>query len=639
MKKEITCAATLWLLVVICLQPVVLAAQNTVFTYQGRITDKGTNFTGAGQFEFALVTSTNISSPATATAVMGGTSPNEFVIGFNLVSGGNGYLAAPAVTITSGSLSGASASTTIAGGAVTSVNIINPGSGYASAPTVTIASPPDDIIYTTYWSNDGTSIAGSEPAAAVAVAVTNGLFTVVLGDPAQSNMTTITASLFAQPKLQLRIWFSDGVNAFAELSPLQNLTPTPYAIQALNAVSASNLLGSVSAAQISGTVPSANLGGTYGNALTLSNAGNNFSGTFTGSGANLTSLNANNLSSGTVPLARLNGISASQLDSTTWQLATNVNGGNAALASNVVSGIVITNATISGNGAGLTNLTASALSIPVGMVLVPAGSFTMGNSAGDVDITDASPATITVSGFYMDINLVSFSQWQSVSLWAESRGYSFANPQGKMANQPVENVDWYDAVKWSNARSVQAGLTPVYYTDAALTQVYTNGEINAIYPNWSANGYRLATEAEWEKAARGGLSGQRFPWGNTISENLANYSGSTGSISYDLGPNGFNSASTNGSQPYTSPVGYFAANGYGLYDMAGNVFEWCWDWYGTSLGQPTATNPTGASSGTNRSCRGGSWNNTAVYARCANRFNFFPTYADFNFGFRCVRGH
>ena len=79
-------------------------------------------------------------------------------------------------------------------------------------------------------------------------------------------------------------------------------------------------------------------------------------------------------------------------------------------------------------------------------------------------------------------------------------------------------------VKWSNARSQQAGLTPVYYTDAGLTQVYTNGEMcTTVYVNWAANGYRLPTEAEWEKAARGGLSGQRFPWGNTISESQANY--------------------------------------------------------------------------------------------------------------------
>ncbi len=91
------------------------------------------------------------------------------------------------------------------------------------------------------------------------------------------------------------------------------------------------------------------------------------------------------------------------------------------------------------------------------------------------------------------------------------------------------------------------------------------GTVDDAYMNMAANGYRLPTEAEWEKAARGGLSGQRFPWGNNISENLANYYGVTASFSYDLGPNGYNAVgSVGGTSPATSPVGSFAPNGYGL---------------------------------------------------------------------------
>jgi formylglycine-generating enzyme required for sulfatase activity len=188
--------------------------------------------------------------------------------------------------------------------------------------------------------------------------------------------------------------------------------------------------------------------------------------------------------------------------------------------------------------------------------------------------SDAIPTNVTVSAFYMDTNLVSYSQWQAVYSYATSHGYGFVHVgAGKAANNPVQTVDWYDVVKWSNARSQQAGLTPVYYTDAGLTQVYTNGEV-APYVNWGASGYRLPTEAEWEKAARGGLSGQRFPCGDTISESQANYEGDTTDLSYDLGPNGYNALFT-GVYPYTCPVGYFAPNGYGLYDMAGNLFESC----------------------------------------------------------------
>lgn len=333
-----------------------LQAQNVVVAYQGNIQDSGTNFTGTGLFQFALVTSSNANQTATAVAAA---PANEFITAINVTFGGSGYVSAPAVTIFGGGGLGATATAIISNGVVTAVNI-NPGgngSNYTNTPTVTIAAPPPDLTYTTYWSNDGTSVAGSEPSASVSVGVTNGLFTVGLGDVTIPDMAVISAGLFSRPGLQLQIWFNDGENGFAALSPVQNLTTSPYAAFSQNA---SNILGGIPAALISGTVSSSAL---PTNAV--------FSGpvaatVFSGSGTNLTSLNAGSLTVGTVPLSALSGISSNQLNTTTWQMATNLNGGVAILADNVISGIAITNATIigssfSGNGGALTNLSGSQL--------------------------------------------------------------------------------------------------------------------------------------------------------------------------------------------------------------------------------------------------------------------------------------
>jgi hypothetical protein len=249
---------TLLLSTSLCLSGFTFAsAQNTVFTYQGRVRVSGTDFTGNGQFKFALVTGTNQTLRATATANLSG----SFVVSYNVTFGGNGYFSAPAVTIFGGGGSGATAHAVVSGGAVTAVVPDNAGSGYTSAPTVTIDPPPSITTFTTFWSNDGTSVAGSEPAAAVNIPVSGGLFTVLLGDTGLVNMASIDVSVLLNANLQLRIWFNDGVNGFAPLDPPQGLTPAPYAAVA---GALPGIASSASLVQVSGdlqTSGNATLGG------------------------------------------------------------------------------------------------------------------------------------------------------------------------------------------------------------------------------------------------------------------------------------------------------------------------------------------------------------------------------------------
>ena len=193
-----------------------------------------------------------------------------------------------------------------------------------------------------------------------------------------------------------------------------------------------------------------------------------------------------------------------------------------------------------------------------------------------------------------------------------------------MSNHPMVELSWYGAVAYCNWKSQQGGLERCY-------------NLSTWECDFTKDGYRLPTEAQWEYAARGGENSPyyRYPWGNTIDGSMANYEGS--GDPYETG-----------AYPWTSPVGYYdggqtptgtdMANGYGLYDVAGNVYEWCNDWYDAGYYSVSPTNnPTGPASGSYRVLRGGYWYYNVIYCRVAIRIYIDPD-LHYDYGFRVVLG-
>jgi len=249
--------------------------------------------------------------------------------------------------------------------------------------------------------------------------------------------------------------------------------------------------------------------------------------------------------------------------------------------------------------------------------LIPAGTFQMGdNLDGNAD---APVHNVYVSQFFMAQTELTYGEWRNVKQWADAHGYQFDNAgAGNGDNYPVTNVNWYDAFKWCNAKSEMEGLTPCYYTSGSQTEatVYRIGNVDMTTDmvDWGANGYRLPTEAEWEKSARGGAVGKRYSLGDAVQPDEANFNRLTGtSIS----------------------VGSYSPNGYGLCDTTGNVWEMCWDFF--DWGFSNNSDPRGASQGDKRIARGGAYNCVGDFLHVSFRGRNAPTESYNVLGFRLAR--
>lgn len=264
-------------------------------------------------------------------------------------------------------------------------------------------------------------------------------------------------------------------------------------------------------------------------------------------------------------------------------------------------------------------------------VKFPRTSFTMGDPNG-VGFVNETQHTVTVNKFFMATTETTYGDWKTVYTWAIANGYTFDRVgRSKGGKHPVHTVSWFDVVKWCNAKSEKMGRVPCYRVGS---EVYKTGR-KIPSCNWQVNGFRLPTEAEWERASRAGLIGKNFPWDNDITHAQANYY-SDSRYSYDTSPTrGYQPLAMVGAIPYTCPVGTFPSYG-GLKDMAGNVDEWCWDRFGT---YPTASvvNPRGPKSGAYRVLRGGSWATYASFCRASYRNINLPASVSNTAGFRVAR--
>ena len=281
---------------------------------------------------------------------------------------------------------------------------------------------------------------------------------------------------------------------------------------------------------------------------------------------------------------------------------------------------------------------------PVGMVLmpIPAGTFQMGDSFAEGFSEELPVHTITLSSFKMSKYEITNQQYCDFLNSAYPEQIKEVGGIIYAVSDTSNSYEYFDTRTYSLDSQIDfSGVVFSVMTKPAVDgrDMSDDPVVEVSYYGAEAfcdyYGLRLPTEAEWEYAARGGLPDNRFPWGDTISHSQANYNSSS-SYGYDVSPTeGFHPTWNDGIYPYTSPVGSFAANGYGLHDMAGNVWELCADWHSQIYYDSSpSSNPTGPTTGIYRVIRGGGWGSITRNCRVASRHSNYPYYRYGDVGFR-----
>jgi len=280
-------------------------------------------------------------------------------------------------------------------------------------------------------------------------------------------------------------------------------------------------------------------------------------------------------------------------------------------------------------------------------VFIPGGTFQMGDPFGEGEDNEIPVHTVTLNGFQMSKYSITNGQYCEYLNSAKDTGFVTVHDDVVYSSSDSSYSEPY-----FNVVGIENSYSQIDYSNGFFT-VAMKGERSMVndpvveVSRYGAKafcdyyGLRLPTEAEWEYAARGGLSGRRFPWGYSINHSNANYGADGSAYAYDSSPYTeftYHPTWNDGIIPYTSPVGSFAANGYGLYDMAGNVYEWCSDWYSDSYYDSSPSdNPAGPVTGQYRVLRGGTWNGTARVCRIAYRMYMYPAWCSDYVGFRVCR--